>query len=79
MSLQQRQQRSLAASNLHIAVSFTNDLTDHQGASSHREAQSAELTPATYTNGLGCHDLLSDTRELSPQVSDRLGHLCGIF
>jgi hypothetical protein len=31
------------------------------------------------TNGLGRHDPLPDMCRLSPQVSDHLGHLCGIF
>jgi hypothetical protein len=37
------------------------------------------VTPAADTNGVGCHDPLSDACTLSPQVDDYLGHLCGIF
>lgn len=41
--------------------------------------QSVGMTPTADTNGVGCHDALSDMSTLSPQVSDRLGHLCGTF
>jgi len=37
------------------------------------------LTPTTDTNEIGCHDPLPDTYKLSPQVSDHLGRLYGIF
>ena len=45
----------------------------------HAEAQSVELTPTADTNGIGHPDPLSDACELFARVSDRLGHLCGIF
>jgi hypothetical protein len=37
------------------------------------------MTPTADTNAVGRHDPLPDMCALSPQVSDCLGQLCGIF
>jgi hypothetical protein len=37
------------------------------------------MTPTADTNGVGCHDPLSNVWVLSPQVGDYIGHTCGIF
>jgi hypothetical protein len=53
---------------------------EHRATSSYQGGPSPrKLTPATDTNQIGRHDPLPDTCKLPPQVSNHLGHLCGIF
>lgn len=49
--------------------------SSHGGDSTDAEVSRFALTLMTDTNGLGRYEPLPDTCVLSPQVSDRLGHL----
>lgn len=59
------------------ATSDSQERTGHLAARAFLQdterAQSARLTPASDTNGIGCHDPLLDVCGLSPQVSRYIG------
>jgi hypothetical protein len=49
-----------------------------RATSSHLGGQAVALTPTADTNGVGCHDPLSDLYTLFPQLGEHIGQLCGI-